>query len=162
MALNRCSECNNTVSTTGTLCPKCGAPIVIDDSILRETKTPPALFSPFWIPSQVCGGALFGLGVLALIIGAGRMSSGDFQADQWLSNKEDPIFFFALTAGAYLLIVGISLLAGITRLLNRKGQIIFAIMLLCSLGIQIEIRPLLIMFLWIPFVIPGLKGGCKA
>ena len=129
MALVRCAECGNAVSTSAAACPKCGAPITVATSTPGSAVAPSVPYRPFWIPSRIVGAVVCGLGVAVLVWGFVHMNSIESQLKRRLGQEDWPLYA-SFIGGAVLLFVGVPLFAGVMRLLNRTGQIACTVLLL--------------------------------
>lgn len=82
MALLKCPECNNDVSSTAKICPKCGCPVkkeiekIATKKFMEENPLTTIFLSIFTIAGVIIGifGGIFGIiggGLLGMLVGGG-------------------------------------------------------------------------------------------
>ena len=99
MALIRCAECGNAVSTSAASCPKCGAPIASAASS-ATSMAPPTPFIPFWNTSRIVGAVLCSIGALTLVFGFVYMTSLESQFRRNFQDW-DPVSYISLVVGCH-------------------------------------------------------------
>jgi NADH:ubiquinone oxidoreductase subunit 2 (subunit N) len=156
MALIKCSECGKPVSTEASVCPKCGAPVVV-----TTANNGNGTYVPFWLPARIVGAVLCAMGFMALLFAIVHSDSLESQFRRGF-NQEDWTLYIALGVGTVLLLVGIPLLIGFIGMFNRlnpTGKKVFIIAFIISV---LLLGALSLFVVWIPFVIPKLNTKPQA
>jgi hypothetical protein len=103
--------------------------------------------SQFWSPSRIVGLVFCSLGAMLLVSFYNQTHTQQAIFRQALGQGNPPSVVILFMIGFYSVLVGISLVAGVARFLNRKGVIVFFILLI-----------VVFWFAWIPFLIPSMKA----
>lgn len=123
MALIKCIECGNAVSTAAQMCPKCGAPVTTSITS-REGIGALEPYMPFWGPPRIVGAVSCVLGAVALFFAMLHVNSLESLLYR-ANSRVDPLLHLPILLGVTLLIFGIPPLAGIVK--SLKGTIGVAI-----------------------------------